>query len=360
MDRPSTGTRAPAVTDRPDVDVLVLLDEAAGAARVEPAVLAEELERRFPAGRWAVRLEPVGASVARGPGREAPRVSEALAEARARLLATGADLAVLVTGRPVVLHGRRVRSHTSPVQRCAVLTTGETGSRRPTVPDVAPDVAALVGELLDLTGGAQDREVLESVSDDDVPDQPAGPGVRRLLGEVVASRPWLLTLHLSRSLVGASAAAFLAIVTPDFWMLADRLSGLRLAAISVLVLLAGIVVLVVGGNLRERPGPARSRRRVRQHNAAVWLGVGLGVLSLFVVLVLASLAITLVVLPTPLVTGAIGHHAGWVTMARIGVVTAIVSLVGSVFGAGLEDDGDVREATFGGSDDVRYSDDAGR
>jgi hypothetical protein len=123
------------------------------------------------------------------------------------------------------------------------------------------------------------------------------------------------------------------------------------------VLLAGVAVLVVGGGLRERPGPGRPRRSVRQHNAAVWLGVGLGVLTLFAVLVLASLAITLVVLPGSLVASAIGHHAGWATMTRIGIVTAIVSLVGSVFGAGLEDDEDVQEATFTGSDDVRFAED---
>jgi hypothetical protein len=239
------------------------------------------------------------------------------------------------------------------VQRCAVLAAGEVRDSA----TAAPAVAEVVGELLDLAGDAQDRQVLESLGDEDAPAQPAGWGARRLLDEVVASRPWLMTLHLSRSLVGASAAAFLAIVTPDFWTLADRLRAVRLALISAGVLLVGVVVLVVGGNLRERPGALRSRRRVRQHNAAVWLGVALGVLTLFAVLVLASLVITLVVLPGSLVGDAIGHHAGWVTMTRIGIVTAIVSLVGSVFGAGLEDDGDVREATFGGSDDVRYSDD---
>jgi hypothetical protein len=96
---------------------------------------------------------------------------------------------------------------------------------------------------------------------------------------------------------------------------------------------------------------------VRLHNTAVWLNVGVGVLSLFAVLVLANLLITLVVLPGSLVAGAVGHPVGWETMARIGVVTAIVSLVGSVFGAGLEEDEDVQDATFGGSDDVRFADD---
>lgn len=350
VDRSTARPEAPPATLRPAVELLLVLDQAAAGPAAH--AVAAELERRFPAARWDVRVETLPG----GPDDlGTQRASAAIGDVRRRLLASEADLAVLVTGRPVLLHGRRVRSHTSPVQRCALLTAAR-GGGQDADRDVAPAVATLVGELLDLSGDVQDREKLESISDDDAPDAAPGRSLRRLLGDVVASRPWLLTLHLSRSLVGASAAAFLAIVTPDFWMLADRLSGLRLAVISVLVLAIGVVVLVVGGNLRERPGPQRSRRRVRRHNAAVWLGVGLGVLSLFAVLVVASLLITLVVLPGSLVSGAIGHHAGWVTMTRIGIVTAIVSLVGSVFGAGLEDDGDVHDATFGSSDDVRYSD----
>ncbi|NYD42238.1 hypothetical protein [Nocardioides panaciterrulae] len=363
---------------RPVVDVLVLLDvlaEDGSEPPVQPATLAGLLDDRFPAGRWAVHVGHVAAGQQDREPRS-QRASEAMAGARRALLRADADVVLLVTDRPLTLHGREVRAHTSPVQRCAVLSVAPP---RPSAPGPgagpARELVSLVGELLDLDGDEGDRPVLESLAEDDVPQQAGaaddgngrgeggrrGPNLlsetRQLLGQVAASRPWLMTLHLSRSLVGASAAAFLAIVTPDFWMLADRLSATRLVLIPALVLVVGVAVLVVGGDLRERPGPGRSRRSVRQHNAAVWLGVGLGVLTLFAVLVLASLAITLVVLPGSLVSGAIGHHAGWATMTRIGVVTAIVSLVGSVFGAGLEDDEDVQEATFTGSDDVRFAED---
>lgn len=354
---------------RPVVDVLVQLDAPPESteAVARPDALARLLDERFPAARWAVRVEPAPRSA-----EQRQRVSEAMGEARRALLGAGVDLVVLVTDRRLFLHGRQVRAHTSPVQRCAVLSLGEgRGASSVGRGDLGAEVVSLIGELLDLSGDARDAPVVASLADDGLGhptgDQqavdPARPRrspfaeTRQLLGQVAASRPWLMTLHLSRSLVGASAAAFLAIVTPDFWMLADRLSVARLVLISVLVVLSGVAVLVIGGGLRERPGPERSRRSVRQHNAAVWLGVGLGVLTLFAVLVLASLAITLVVLPGSLVAGAIGHPAGWATMTRIGIVTAIVSLVGSVFGAGLEDDEDVQEATFTGSDDVRFAED---
>jgi hypothetical protein len=334
---------------RPAVDVLVLLDSRdEPAAGLEPGTVAALLGDRCPAATWRVRTETPD----RPPAPEhAHRVAELMAEARGHLLAADADVVVLVTDRRVVLHGRRVRSHASPVQQAAVLSTATQPRRAShgTVAELEGMVVDLVVDLLDLEG--DERGAPAS------PRRRLGRGARQVVGRVVASRPWLMTVHLSRTLVGASAAAFLAVVTPDFWVLADRLSLVRLGLISTLVLLAGVLVLVVGGGLRERPTPGTSRHSVRLHNTAVWLSVGLGVLSLFAVLVLANLAITLLVLPDSLVAGAVGHSVGWPTMTRIGVVTAIVSLVGSVFGAGLEEDEDVQDATFGGSDDVRFAED---
>jgi hypothetical protein len=334
---------------RPVVDVLVLLDSRGEpAAGLEPSAVAAILGDRCPSASWRVRTQILD----QPPTPEhAHRVAEVMAEGRGHLLAADVDVVVVVTDRRVVLHGRRVRSHASPVQQAAVLSTA-THARRSTASTVAAlevEVVDLISDLLDLEGDERGAPVGR---------QPRfGRGLRQVLGQVVAGRPWLMTVHLSRTLVGASAAAFLAIVTPDFWMLADELSLIRLALISAMVLMAAVLVLVVGGGLRERGTTGAPRRSVRLHNTAVWLTVGLGVLSLFVVLVLANLAITLVVLPGSLVAGAVGHSVGWQTMARIGVVTAIVSLVGSVFGAGLEEDEDVQDATFGGSDDVRFADD---
>ena len=345
MDPESITDRA----QRPAVDVLVLLDSRGEpAARLEPSTVAALLGERCPSADWRVRTETLDQPPA---SERVHRVAEVMAEGRGHLLAADVDVVVVVTDRRVVLHGRGVRSHASPVQQAGVLSTA-THPRRSTASSVVGldmEVVDLVSDLLDLEGDVHGAAVKSQ--------RRLGRGLRQMLGQVVASRPWLMTLHLSRTLVGASAAAFLAIVTPDFWMLADQLSLVRLALISTLVLLAGVLVLVLGGGLRERVTPRASRRSVRLHNTAVWLTVALGVLSLFAVLVLANLAVTLVVLPDSLVAGAVGHSVGWQTMARIGVVTAIVSLVGSVFGAGLEEDEDVQDATFAGSDDVRFADD---
>jgi uncharacterized membrane protein len=177
-----------------------------------------------------------------------------------------------------------------------------------------------------------------------------------LVGMVHANRPWLLAVRLSRTLVGAFAATAIAIVTPDVWMLADRMQPLRLAAIAVLVLLSTVAVLVIGGGLRERAPSRKVRRTVLIHNTAVWVSVTLGVVTMYAGLVLASLAVTLLVLPWDLVADTVAHPVGWDTMLRVGALASVVALVGSAFGAGLEEDAAVQRATYTGSDDAEYLD----
>lgn len=339
------------------VDVVLVTDLAGPELSATAAQdLAAALDTRFVEASWRVRSLPAPQEPA--PGTVA-RAATVLHEAREVLLREDADVVVVITDRALELHGRRVRSHDSPVQQCAVLSVADRTEETSGLP--VRELTDLVAALLNLEGGTQDRETLAWVAADDEPVPVTGARRRglgwrlRVLGrgslllvrQVHAAQPWLMTVHLSRTLVGASAAAFLAVVTPDFWMLADRMGVGRLVLLSVLVLFAGVGVLVLGGNLRERPEGDRSHRAVLLHNTAVWISVGIGVLSLFAVLVSACVVLTQLVLPRGLVESTVGHPVHWPTMTRIGVLTAIVSLVGSVFGAGLEEDDEIREATFG-------------
>lgn len=343
---------------RPVVDVILVRDLPASGLTLEDGAraLAEALGSRFAEATW--RVQGVATEHTAAPG-AVVRAATLLHEAREVLLREDADVAVVLTDRALELHGRRVRWHDSPVQQCAVLSLHDRpGSTATPLP--VQDLTDLVASLLDLDGGAEDRDTLRWLSEEEPADATGphrrgvgwrlrvlGRGSLRLARQVHAAQPWLMTVHLSRTLVGASAAAFLAVVTPDFWMLADRMGVGRLALLSVLVLVAGVAVLVLGGNLRERVVGDRSRRAVLLHNTAVWISVGIGVLSLFAVLVTACVVLTQLVLPRGLVESTVGHAVHWPTMTRIGVLTAVVSLVGSVFGAGLEEDDEIREATFG-------------
>jgi len=83
--------------------------------------------------------------------------------------------------------------------------------------------------------------------------------------------------------------------------------------------------------------------------------VAIGVATLYAGLVVVDLAVSVVVLPHRLLAETLDHPASWGSVLRVGALTSTVALVGSVFGASLEDDDDVHEAAYTGSDDARYA-----
>ena len=319
--------------------------------------LATRLRERYPEAEWDVRL--VADTQARSSA-AAPTVSSLMMRGRRLLLAGDLDVALVLSDREPTLRGRPVAAHVSPVQQTAVMFVADGD-----VP-VAEEALRLVADAVGLDGppGGDTQRLLAQLASSVPRDVGGAHFVRRAVGEnlgllvalVRANRPWLMTLHLSRTLTGAFAASFLAVVTPDFWLLADRMGPVRLTSITLLVLAALCGVLVIGGGLRERAPNRTARRAVLLHNTAVWVSVAIGVTTLYVGLVAANLAVTGLVLPVRLLTESLGHHAGAGTVTRVGMLTAAVALVGSAFGAGLEDDDDVHTATYTGSDDARYSD----
>lgn len=334
-----------------------LADGSASSAEADrlAAEVQAALTATHPRTRWAVAAVPSGRSV---PADPVP-VSALLALGRTVLLEHDLDIVVMVTPRPMQLGGRAVAAHSSPVQQTIAIS--EPGLRPGE--QVAAAAARLVSGLLETETPDEDSErilnelALEGAHDRHGPTfvlRTLAASPRLLLRMVLANRPWLLAVRLSRTLVGAFTAAVIAIVTPDVWTLADRMGPVRLTVIAMLSLVATCGVLVIGGGLREHAPSRRVRRTVLIHNAAVWISVALGVLALYAGLVVVGLATTLLVLPWDLVAQTVGHPVGWGTMLRVGTLASVVALVGSAFGAGLEDDAAVQQATYTGSDDAEF------
>jgi hypothetical protein len=318
------------------------------------ACLTSQLRERHASVDWEVRrVRDPGA----GRPLRSPSVSALMARGRVALLAEDLDVVLELSDALPELRGRPVAAHVSPVQQVAVLHVGS-------VPDLAGEAARLVAAVVDLDGEPDDEELLRQLASS-LPAGADGTGLvrhtlvgnlRLLLTLIRSNRPWLMTLHLSKTLTGAFAASFLAVVTPDFWLLADRMSTTRLALLTLGVLAVLCAVLVIGGGLRERAPSPKARRAVLLHNAAVWISVAIGVVTLYLGLVSADLAVTAVVLPGRLLDETVGHPVGLDTVLRVGSLVGAVALVGSAFGAGLEADEDVHTATYTGSDDARYAD----
>jgi uncharacterized membrane protein len=280
-----------------------------------------------------------------------------MARGRIALLAEDLDVVLVLSDVLPELRGRPVAAHVSPVQQVAVLHVGS-------APDLTDEAARLVAAGVDLDDEPDDEELLRQLASSPPPGADGAGLVRRtLVGNlrllftlIRGNRPWLMTLHLSKTLTGAFAASFLAVVTPDFWLLADRMSTTRLVLLTLGVLAVLCVVLVIGGGLREWAPNRKARRAVLLHNTAVWISVAIGVVTLYLGLVSADLAVTAMVLPGRLLDETVGHPVGLDTVLRVGSLVGAVALVGSAFGAGLEADEDVHTATYTGSDDARYAD----
>ena len=308
-----------------------------------------------PAVGWDVRRVPDPGPAHLSP---TPSVAALMTRGRKALLAGDLDVVLVLSDAVPELRGRPVSSHVSPVQQVAVLHVGSADL------GFATEAARLVAAVVGLDDEPDDQELLRQLASSTPADAEGADLVRRtvtgnlrlLVTLVRENRPWLMTLHLSRTLTGAFAASFLAVVTPDFWLLADRMSVTRLVLVTLLVLGVLCGVLVIGGDLRERAPDRRARRAVLLHNVAVWVSVAIGVGTLYLGLVAADLLVTGVVLPLRLLRETLGHRASLDTVLRVGALTGAVALVGSAFGAGLEVEEEVHTATYTGSDDARYAD----
>jgi hypothetical protein len=334
-----------------------LVDEA------EVARVGDQLQRGLvsshPDVEWSVCPVPEPLDVDPAPVSE---VTSVLSQGRRALLGHDLDIVVVLTDQPLELHGRPVSAHVSPMQQIVVISAPAFGARRARIAQAA---AELVCGMLDTETPDQSsqrvlHELAATITTDDggaaYLSRAVRGSTRLLFGMIRANRPWLLTIRLTRTLVGAFAAAFVAIVTPDVWTLADSMHLARLVLLAVLVLVVTTAVLVIGGGLRERAPSRRVRRTVLIHNVAAWFSVGLGVLALYLGLVVGGFAVTLLVLPWSLVGHTVGHQVGIGTMLRVGGLASVVALVGSAFGASLEDDDDVQRAAYTTSDDTRYTD----
>ena len=222
--------------------------------------LGARLRADHPTVGWEVRRVPDPGT---GHASRSTSVAALMARGRMALLAGDLDVVLVLSDTAPELRGRPVRAHVSPVQQVAVLHVGSTGA------DPAAEAARLVSAVVGLDEEPDDSELLRQLAS----PAPAGAegadlvrrtvtgNLRLLVALVRGNRPWLMTLHLSRTLTGAFAASFLAVVTPDFWLLADRMSATRLVVLTLLVLAVVCGVLVIGGGLRERSPTARPGAR---------------------------------------------------------------------------------------------------
>lgn len=170
--------------------------------------------------------------------------------------------------------------------------------------------------------------------------------VRLLAGMVRNNRPWLLVPHLAGATAAAAGAAAYGIITSSFWELADALSPLRLAAITVVTVLIMTVWLMVYNHLWDRPSEAADRRTALMYNVSTATTLAVGVACMYVILFVVALLAAVVLIDSGHLAQALGHPVGVGSYLKLVWLGGSVGIVAGALGSSLEDEEAVRKATY--------------
>lgn len=265
-------------------------------------------------------------------------VDIALARLRAHADQSAWDLVIGVTELPLRDDdGRYLLAAIDPQRQSAVLSLPALGGFRVQT-RARQAVRGLVSDMSEPTSPEERRLPLPGLS----------ARGRVLLGMVLANRPWLLASGLKSALVAALATGAVATVDSTVWLLADSLSGWRLAVATIASIAIVVAWIVIDGQLWDRPddASAQARERSRLYNTSTLLtlaiGVGIGYLALYVV----NLAWALFVLDPTLMGDSLGTSRGYGDLLVLTWFVASAATLGGALGTGLESDEAIRAAAY--------------
>jgi uncharacterized membrane protein len=331
------------------------------------ATLPADLNERFPGVEW--RAEVADAD----PVPSTANARELVEAVRRRLLWEGWDLAVGLTDLPLRAGRRPVTAHASASHGVGLVSLpalGAVGLTRRLRSAVVHLIEGMLGESVGPRGEARGRDARLAgrlrelgsplgrahVQDDGTVGFVGATlrgNLRLLVGMVRANEPSRIIVRLSRALLGSLGTAAVAVVTRDFWALADAMSWPRLAVLAVIAVLGTVLALMLAHGLWERAPSRQARERVVLFNLATTITVTLGVLTLYGGLFVLSLAGGLALIPPRLFEHTTGHSVGIVDYLRLACTIAALATLGGALGSLVESDDAVRDAAYRTQDDAR-------
>ncbi|GLY38281.1 hypothetical protein Amsp01_043050 [Amycolatopsis sp. NBRC 101858] len=170
--------------------------------------------------------------------------------------------------------------------------------------------------------------------------------LRLLAGMVRDNRPWQLVPHLAGATAAAAGTAAYGVITSSFWKLADALSPLRLAGITIVTVAIMAGWLMVYNHLWDRPSQAAERRKAVLYNVSTAATLAIGVACMYAILYVVALLAAAVVIDSGYFAQALGHPVGVGSYLNLVWLCSSVGIVAGALGSSLEDEETVRKATY--------------
>lgn len=179
--------------------------------------------------------------------------------------------------------------------------------------------------------------------------------LRLLLGMVRVNRPWRLLPSLSSAIAAGVAAAAFGVFYSSIWNMADSMSTTRLAAVSIVAIMAMMMWLMLYNGLWERPRDLDQRKNAVLYNSATVLTLGVGVAAMYVMLFCVVLLGALTIVPPSYLAATLGHAVTWRDYAELAWLASSLGTFAGALGSSFESDYTVRNATYGKREQERHA-----
>jgi hypothetical protein len=177
--------------------------------------------------------------------------------------------------------------------------------------------------------------------------------LRLLAGMVRTNRPWRLVPSLSPAIAGAAAGAAFGIFYSNIWQLAEVLGGLRLTLVTVIAVLSMIAWLIVDNGLWVTSSEREMREEAVMYNAATLGTVSVGVLSMYVLLYVITVAAAAVVIPPGYLGSVVHQPVGPADFLTVAWLATSMGIVAGALGSGLAGEDAVRRAAYSKREEER-------